>query len=379
MSVSRPLVESLEDRSLMSKGLLHIAAVHGHSAHGRSAHGHPPIALIYRQTNLVSDIQGMAPITDPNLKNPWGIASGSTTPFWVSDNQTGVSTLYNASGTPQPLVVTIPPPMTGTAPSAPTGIVFNDNTQATAFLVNGPGTRALFIFATEDGTIAAWNAGTSAVVKVDNSGSGAVYKGLALANTAVGTAVASRLYATNFSKGTVDVFDQNFSPVSLSPGAFTDSRIPAGYAPFGIANIGGNLVVTYALQDDEKVDDAPGRGHGFVDVYDPNGALLRRVATRGALNSPWGVALAPAGFGRFSNDLLIGDFGDGRINAYRPVPGGYHFDGQLLASSRKPITIDGLWGLKFGTNVGNPNTLYFTAGINHEENGLFGTLTPASN
>lgn len=363
----------------MSKGLLHVGAFHGHSpAHIRSFHGHAQSPQTYTQTNLVSDTQGVAPITDPNLKNPWGIASGSITPFWVADNQTGVATLYNGSGTPQSLVVTIPPPTGGMAPSAPTGIVFNDNSQATAFLVNGPGTRALFIFATEDGTIAAWNSGTNAVVKVDNSGSGAIYKGLAQANTAVGTSTASRLYATNFSQGTVDVFDQNFAPVTLASGAFTDRRIPSGYAPFGIANIGGNLVVTYALQDRDKEDDVAGRGHGFVDVYDPNGTLLKRIASRGTLNSPWGLAVAPAGFGRFSNDLLVGDFGDGRINAYRPVQGGYRFDGQLLASSRRPIAIDGLWGLKFGTNVGNPNTLFFTAGPNDEQNGLFGTLTPAT-
>lgn len=367
----------------MSTGLLQFG-LHGHASHRISAfhshsqgQGHPRSVQTYVQTNLVSDVQGVAPITDPNLKNPWGIAAGSTSPFWVADNKTGVSTLYNGSGTPQPLVVTIPPPTGGMSPSAPTGIVFNDNTQANAFLVNGPGTRAIFMFATEDGTIAAWNAGTNAVVKVDHSSSGAVYKGLALANTAVGTTTVSRLYTTNFSQGTVEVFDQNFAPVTLAPGAFTDSRLPRGYAPFGIANIGGNLVVTYALQDREKVDDVPGRGRGFVDVYDPNGKLLGHIASRGTLNAPWGLAVAPAGFGRFSNDLLVGDFGDGRINAFRPVPGGYHFDGQLLGSSKRPITIDGLWGLKFGSNVGTPNTLFFTAGPNDEENGLFGSLTPS--
>lgn len=364
----------------MSAGMLHVRAVHNHVPAQIRAFQvrRPGGAQIYTQTNLVSDIQGLAPNTDPNLKNAWGLASGPNTPFWVADNQTGVSTLYDRTGAPQPLVVTIPPPAGGTSPSAPTGVVFNENTQPTAFLVNGPGTRALFIFATEDGTIAAWNTGASAVVKVDNSASGAIYKGLAQANTVAGTATASRLFATNFSQGRIDVFDQNFAPVTLAPGAFTDSRIPRGYAPFGIANIGGNLVVTYALQDADKEDDVAGRGHGFVDVYDPNGRLLQRVASRGSLNSPWGLAVAPAGFGRFSNDLLVGDFGDGRINAYRPTPGGYRFDGQLLASPRRPISIDGLWGLKFGANVGTPNTLFFTAGPNEEQNGLFGTLTSTS-
>jgi uncharacterized protein (TIGR03118 family) len=382
-SVTQPQVESLEDRALMSKGLLHIGSFHGqsplHAQNSHHGHGHFSPAQIYSQTNLVSDTPGVAPVTDPNLKNAWGTAAGSPTPFWVADNKTGVATLYDAAGTPQSLVVTVPPPMGGMSPSAPTGIVFNEDSRATDFLVNGTGTRAVFLFATEDGTIAAWNAGTMAVVKVDSTASNAVYKGLAQAIAGVGTGGVSRLYATDFHNGKVDVFDANFQPVTLSSGAFRDSRIPSGYAPFGIANVGGNLVVTYALQDSDRHDDVPGRGHGFVDVFDPNGNLLRRVGARGSLNSPWGIAQAPAGFGGFSNDLLVGDFGDGRINAFRPVPGGgYQFDGQLRASRRSPLVIDGLWGLKFGTNVGSPNTLYFAAGPNGEQNGLFGRLTPAS-
>jgi len=266
-------------------------------------------------------------------------------------------------------------------------MIFNGN--SSEFLVNGSGTSAHFIFSTEDGTISAWNSGTSAVLKVDNSavpspGSGAVYKGLALANNGG----ADFLYATNFHAGTIDVFDSSFHQVTLASGAFTDHKIPKGFAPFGIQSVTvpgtsqSVLFVTYAKQDADKHDDVAGKGNGFVDVFDTSGNLLQRVASRGALNSPWGIAVAPSNFGKLSGDLLVGDFGDGRINAFRLPQGRSHkfaSAGQLMNVQGKPIKISGLWGLAFGNGAGAgpTNTLFFTAGTNHEADGLFGTLTTA--
>lgn len=333
----------------------------------------------YLQTNLVSDQSGVANVTDPNLVNAWGIVHGPTTPFWISDNGTGVSTLYNGSGTPfppgAPLVVTIPPPAGSAAgtTATPTGVVFN----GTAGFVVSKGAAAeaaRFIFATEDGTISGWNPmvdPTNAILAAPKSTTSpsAVYKGLAIGSNAAGTF----LFATNFRAGTVDVFDSQFQKVTLA-GSFTDPRLLPGYAPFGIANLNGNLYVTYALQDAQKHDDVAGPAHGFVDVYDTNGHLIRRLVTRGRLNSPWGLAMAPAAFGRFSNDLLIGNFGDGRINAVDPTTG--DFLGQPRDASNRPITIDGLWGLSFGNNAnaGPATTLFFTAGPDGEAHGLFGSL-----
>ncbi len=327
-------------------------------------------ATLYQQDNLVSDIPGLADNLDSNLVNPWGMASSATSPFWISDNRTGVSTLYNGSGQPfpvgSPLVVTIPPPSGGTPPSAPTGQVFNGTTDFAG---------ARFIFATEDGTISGWVSGTSAGLMKDNSASGAVYKGLAIGNNSSG----NFLYATNFNAGTIDVFDKNYNQVSLS-GNFTDPNLPPGYAPFNIQNSGGKLYVTYALQDAAKHDDVAGLGNGFVDVYDTDGNLLQRLISNGPLDSPWGIALAPTGFGDFSNDLLIGNFGDGLINAFDPLTG--NFLGSLLNDTSNPLTIEGLWGLRFG-NGGpgfNSDFLYFTAGIpgdgNVEDHGLFGSIQP---
>ncbi|HEX5156281.1 MAG TPA: TIGR03118 family protein [Ktedonobacterales bacterium] len=330
----------------------------------------------YQQTNLVSDLPGVARVTDPNLVNSWGIVHGPTTPFWIADNGTGVSTLYDGAGNPfpvgSPLVVTIPPPKGSPAgtTAAPTGIVFNPTSGFVVSQGNNSG-AALFLFATEDGTISGWNRNvdpTHAILEVDKS-PGAVYKGLALASNGAGTF----LYATNFRAGTIDVFNDHFGQAHLA-GSFTDPKIPRGYAPFGIAAINGNLVVTYAKQDAAKHDDVAGQGHGFVDVYDTSGHLLHRLVTRGQLNSPWGLALAPESFGRFGGDLLIGNFGNGRINAYDPQTGG--FRGQLRDAKHKPISIDGLWGLDFGNdaNAGPSTTLFFTAGLNDEADGLFGSL-----
>jgi uncharacterized protein (TIGR03118 family) len=324
----------------------------------------------YQQTNLVSDLPGVAQFPDADLVNPWGMSHSPTGPIWVSDNHTGLSTLYNGAGVKQGLVVTIPPPTGGTPPAAPTGQVFNNA---------GAGTfnSAVFMFATEDGTISRWNGGTAATLSVDNSAAGAVYKGLAIA----GTGASARIYAANFNSGKVDTFDNTFTPI-LS-GAFQDSTIPAGFAPFNIQNVGGNLVVTYAKQDALKHDDVSGPGNGYVDLYDQNGNLIKKLVSGGTLtsplNSPWGVALAPSDFGTFSGDLLIGNFGDGKINAFDPNSGA--FLGTLTDASGNPIVIDGLWGLLFGNggNGGPADDLFFTAGIpgpngNVEDHGLFGFL-----
>jgi uncharacterized protein (TIGR03118 family) len=328
------------------------------------------LAVVFTQTNLVSDLPGVAAQLDPNLVNPWGIASSATGPFWVSDNHTGVATVYNSSGVPfpvgSPLIVTVPPPLGGAPPSAPTGVIFNSGS-------NFGG--AHFIFATEDGTIAAWVSGAAATLVVDNSPSGAVYKGLASGTSGSQTL----LYVANFNAGTIDVFDTTFSPVTV-PGDFQDPNLPAGYAPFDIQNIGGNLFVTYAKQDANKHDDASGPGNGFVDVFGTDGVLIRRLISNGPLNSPWGLAIAPSSFGPLAGDLLVGNFGDGMINAFDPTIG--TFFGDLVDASNNPIKIPGLWGLLDGNggNGGNPNFLYFSAGIpgpdKIEDHGLFGSLSP---
>jgi uncharacterized protein (TIGR03118 family) len=339
------------------------------------------------QTNLVSNINGMAQHTDPNLKNPWGLSAGPGGPIWVSDNNAGVSTLYDGTGNPfppkpnGPLVVNIPGPgNSGTG--TPTGQAFNTfSSQSTDFIISKGGVSgpAFFIFAGEDGTISGWNPTVdknNAVLAVDRSNaidtegdSGAVYKGLTLATTNAG----KFLFATNFRFGTVEVFDTHFNLVNV----FTDPELPSGYAPFGIGQTGGKLLVTFAKQKQDKHDDAAGPGRGFVDVFNADGKLLHRLISHGKLNSPWGLALAPSSFGKFSGDLLVGNFGDGRINAYEPGSG--DFEGTLKDTHDQAISIEGLWGLRFGTGgLNGPTTsLYFTAGINGEADGLFGTLVPS--
>jgi len=340
-------------------------------------------ARSYVQTNLVSDIPGLAAHTDPNLRNPWGTSVGPGSPIWVSDNAAGVTTLYDGAGNARPLVVTIPAaPSAGVAAvGTPTGQAFNTFDPGSSDFViskagaSGPG---FFLFATEDGTIQGWNPNvdpTHAVIAVDRSTAtdsagdvGAVYKGLALVTTPAG----KFLYASNFRFGTVDVFDSHFDLVNT----FTDPTVPAGFAPFGIHNIGGKLFVTFAKQDAEKHDDASRPGNGFVDVFSPNGDLLQRFVSRGKLDSPWAVTLAPSTFGAFGGDILVGNFGDGRINAYDPSTG--EQVGQLSSPVGGPITIAGLWGLRFApmTPGAGPNTLFFTAGINDEADGLFGEIKP---
>jgi len=349
-----------------------------HQAHASSGSG------FYERTNLVSDIPGVARFTDSNLVNPWGLSHSPTSPWWVSDNGTGVSTLYISGGRgfPQgsPLVVNIPPPTGSPAgtTAAPTGNVFNpvNSTDPDDFVVseNGKSGPSIFIFATEDGTISGWNPTvdlTHAILAVDNSkvGLGAVYKGLAFGSNASGDFI----YATNFRFATVDVFNENFAPAHLS-GNFTDPNIPNGYAPFNIQNIGGKLYVTYAKQDAAKHDDVSGAGHGFIDVYDTNGNLLQRLISHGVLNSPWGLALAPANFGQFSNDLLVGNFGNGLIHAFNPNTGALL--GKLLDKFDNDVRIDDLWALAFGNGhlAGETDQLFFTAGIADEGHGLFGSI-----
>lgn len=325
----------------------------------------------YQQTNLTSNLPGIAKFTDPNLTNPWGISSAPGGPFWVSDNGSGKSTLYDNKGAPQSLVVTIPPSPGGKT-GTPTGTVFNSD--ITAFIVSKKGISgaSLFLFDTEDGTISGWSLGvdmTHAILAVDNSSSGAVYKGLALGTNRSGIF----LYATNFHAGTIDVFNKKFAPARLS-GSFTDPHLPQGYAPFGIQNIGSKLYVTYAKQNAQKNGDVPGLGHGFVDVFDTNGHFIKRLVTQGQLDSPWGLALAGGSFGKFSNDLLVGNFGNGHINAFDPTTGA--FLGHLTDQKGNPLIIDGLWSLFFGLGgqAGMANQLFFTAGIHQEADGLFGMI-----
>ena len=344
------------------------------------AQSNPGSQGFYQQTNLVSDLAGMAQFTDGNLVNSWGLVHGPATPWWVADNGTGVSTLYNTAGVKVvkvPLTVTIPAPEGSPAgtTAAPTGVIFNGNG---GFNVseNGTSFSSVFIFATEDGTISGWNPTffdrNHAVLAVDRSnvGKGAVYKGLATGNNASGTFI----FATNFRFGRVEMFDSNFKLV----GSFTDHRLPQSFAPFGIQNIGGNLYVTFAKRNGAKHDDVAGPGNGFVDVFDTSGNLIRRLIARGSLNSPWGLALAPANFGQFSNDLLVGNFGDGHINVFDPNTGAAL--GSLENSGGVPIQIDGLWSLQFGNGAaaGAMNELFFTAGIDGEAHGLFGDIQSES-
>jgi uncharacterized protein (TIGR03118 family) len=330
------------------------------------------LSNVFLQTNLVSDISGLALNTDPSLKNPWGLTASTAGPWWVSDNATGLATVYNGAGVKQGNDFIIPGPDGGT--SAPTGVVFNGGS---GFVVsaNGNSGSSLFIYATEDGTIAGWSPGlqsNTAVVTVDNSASGAVYKGLAMGTDPDGRHL---LYAANFHDGTIDVFDSKFRPTDVGQD-FTDPNLPDGFAPFNIANIDGKLYVTYAKQDDAKHDDVAGAGNGFIDVYNTNGKFFRRLTTGGDLNSPWGITKAPEDFGRFGGDLLVGNFGDGRINVVNPHSG--KVVAQLDDPHGNPITIGGLWALEFGNGgaAGNKHTLFFTAGINHEADGLFGEIQP---
>ncbi len=328
----------------------------------------PPAAAepLFNQFNLVTNDQTANPaqITDPNLVNAWGISFSPTSPFWVSDNGAGVATLYrvnpNTNATSiASLVVTIPPAGTGT----PTGQVFNANAGA---FNDDP-----FLFVSEDGTISGWRPalGTTAETLQAKS-SDNVYKGTTEA-TINGN---SYLYAANFRAGTIDVLKGSPGAPNLT-GNFTDPNLPAGYAPFNIRNLGGKLYVTYAVQDASKHDDVAGAGHGIVSVFDTQGNFLGRVGTGGTLDSPWGLALAPGSFGQFAGDLLVGNFGDGRINAFDLTTN--TLVDQLHAVGGGPLNIDGLWGLTVGNdgNAGSSNKLFFSAGPDGETDGLFGVIT----
>ncbi|MBO0723169.1 MAG: TIGR03118 family protein [Blastocatellia bacterium] len=369
---------------------------------------------------------------DPSLKNPWGIGESATSPFWISDNGAGLATIYNTAGTKSALVVSIPSPGDPLGASGtPTGMVSNIANAAGGFKISGVDRNnnpvsapANFIFSTEDGTIVGWNpnvnpvgfdptkAGTYAIIAVDNSATanGAVYKGLAIATDSSGQTL---LYATNFRSGAVDVFDTTFQkPASLAEDAFVDPRLNHGrhdrdddnegrekekrghhhgddddgrpranYAPFNIVPVMINgatrLVVTYAIQDADKADDVAGHGHGIVDTFDLSGGSFHRFAQHGQLNSPWGVAVAPANFGEIAGDILIGNFGNGHINVFDSYG---EFKGKLRDAEGNPVAIDGLWTIMVGNggNGGRTDTVYFTAGPNGEADGLFGSLSPVA-
>jgi uncharacterized protein (TIGR03118 family) len=322
---------------------------------------------IYTVHNLVGDEAGPAPGTDATLVNGWGLSAGPTTPWWVSDNGANSTTLYNGAGAKVPLTVAVP--------GGPTGTVFN--VAATDFVIsqNGKTGAARFLFATESGMILGWSPtvnGTTAIPGVDSSGSGAVYKGL--------TTMSDRLYATDFHNNRVDVFDAAFKPVAGA--TFQDPKLPKGYAPFGIQALAGSIFVTYAKQDAAKKDDVAGNGLGYVDQFTPDGQLVARVASGGRKNAPpnapWGLALAPASFGVFSGDILVGNFGNGRVSAYQDRGGGkWVFKGQLRHGDQTLVAIDGLWAIAFGNgSAGGPTTsLYFAAGPGGEAHGLFGSIT----
>jgi len=339
----------------------------------------PGPSQFYAQHNFISDGFVPADHTNSNVVNAWGLVAGPTTPWWIADNGTGKTTLFNVATST--IVATFTVPGAGGAQGNPTGLVFNGGT---GFVVNngvGSPAAARFIFSSEDGTLSAFK-GAPIVTVVPNAQApahGAIYKGLAIDSATAG----HFLYATDFHNNKVDIFDSSFHAVTI-PGAFTDPNLPAGFAPFGIQNINGTIYVTYALQDEDQKDDVAGPGNGYVDAYDTSGNLIRRVASAGELNSPWGLALAPADFGRFSGDLLVGNFGNGRIHAFDPtqltVTGEFEAIGLLHSASGKPIQIDRLWALQFGhgTSASSANglttTLFFTAGPSEEEHGLFGSL-----
>src|SRR6516165_7664886 len=339
----------------------------------------------YRQVNLVSDQPGHAPLTDPDLVNAWGLAASPGTnaapgtPLWVADNGSDKATLYNNGTATSVSKVALTVSVTG---AAPTGQVFNSD--ASAFVVSdkkGHSGSSLFLFDTENGTIDGWNPavgatgpGFSTVTEVGrDNGANAVYKGLAVAQASDGH---TYLYATNFRSGRVEAYDSTFTPVELPGGLFVDPKLPTGYGPFGIQEIGGQLYVSFAKQDAALHDDVAGQANGFVDVFTNDGAFVKRLITRGQLNSPWGLALAPNGFGNFGGDLIVGNFGDGNINVYNPNSGARV--GDLRQSNGRPIVIDGLWGLRFGNGTAaRTGELLFSAGPNHESDGLLGKIVVA--
>jgi uncharacterized protein (TIGR03118 family) len=318
-------------------------------------------AAIFTVHPLVSDT------ADPSLVNGWGLSAGPTTPWWSANNGTNTSTLYSGTGAKIALTVAVP--------GSPTGTVFNGNTNAFSISANGKSGAARFLFATESGTILGWSPtvdSANAVVGANQSSTGAIYKGLAT--------VGDKLYATDFHNGRVDVFDSSFKLVTTT-GGFKDPKVAKGFAPFGIQAIGGNVVVTYAKQDAARKDDVAAPGQGFVDQFSPDGVLMGSVVNSGKknapLNAPWGLALAPAGFGNFGGDLLVGNFGNGRISAYAQSGAKWVYKGQLRSADGTPIEIDGLWAIAFGNGAaaGPTSSLYFDSGPQDEAHGLYGSIT----
>jgi uncharacterized protein (TIGR03118 family) len=378
LSQARRVRRGLSVATIVAVGTLAAGAL-GAAPAGATAH-----PSTYRQINLVSDQAGKANLTDPDLVNAWGLAASPGTnaspgsPLWVADNHSDKATLYAGASATSVSKVPLTVSVTG---AAPTGQVFNSD--SSAFVVSdshGNSGSSLFLFDTENGTIDGWapnvnpdGANPSKVTEVGrDNGANAVYKGLAIAKSSVGTT----LYATNFRSGRVEAYDSTFTPVELPGGLFVDPKLPAGYGPFGIAVIMGKVYVSFAKQDAGLTDDVSGPGHGFVDVFGRNGKFIHRLITRGALNSPWGMALAPAGFGQFGGDLLVGNFGNGMINVYNPTTG-QHL-GQLRRPNGQPIVIDGLWALMFGNgNAAGTNQLLFSAGPDDESHGLLGKIVVA--
>ena len=333
-----------------------------------------PNANTYLQTVLVSNVASGSASVDPNLIDPWGISASN---FWVSDHLSGKSTVYSAAGVVSATVAVIPPGSASPAGSLgrPTGIVNSITTTPPSFVLPSNGKGASFIFATDDGTISAWNGGSPAFIQIDNSALKAVYKGLAIGMSAAGPT----LYAANFRSGKIDVFNASWAPTTLA-GSFSDPAVPSGFAPFNIWNLNNSLYVTWAKQDVNKFLDVGGPGNGYVSVFDLNGNLLTHLISGGSLNSPWGVAIAPPVWGAFGGALLVGNFGDGRINAFNLTTGAQL--GTLQDVNGNPITISGLWALVFGVGGargGDVKTLYFTAGVPNGSSvmrGQFGSLAP---
>ena len=332
----------------------------------------------FKQTNLVSNIAGVAAVTDSNLVNPWGLSRSSTGPWWVSDNGTGLSTLYSGTGSTVPLVVTVPSALPDIPTGSPTGTIYN-GTQGFAI---APGKPAVFLFVTEDGTISGWNptVNAKAAVVMVNTKQASVFKGLTMASVkAPFTGPTSFLYVADLRNSRVQIFDENFHHDSELENRFQDRELPAGFAPFNVQNIGGNIYVAFAAQASGKHDEVAGAGLGYVDVFTPTGTLLVRFDHGNYLNAPWGLAEAPSDFGVYSHDILVGNFGSGEITAFNPTTGRY--EGKLMDAANQPIAISGLWGLSFGNGAssGPATSLYFAAGSNGEAGGLLGSITAIEN
>jgi uncharacterized protein (TIGR03118 family) len=347
-----PLMETLQSRVLMSG------------------------APLLSQTNLVTDGGANSPTaahTDPSLINPWGVEIGSDNDIWVSNNNSGTTTLYTANGGNAGLpAITIPLPAGVAGPAGPTGVIANN--QSTGFDVteNGVTGSSSFVFVTEQGIVAGWSESVDlgkAITAVDDSATGAVFKG---ATTVPAAGGGRDLLIADLGRDKIVELDSNFHNVKHA-GLFVDHTIPAGFAPFNVQRLDGDIYVTYAKQDAQKQNDVPGKGNGFVDVYSDAGTLLRRLASGGALNSPWGLAVAPSTFGSLAGDILVGNFGNGRINAFSTTGA---TEGKVLNANGTPLIISDLWSLTAGTaSVGGANTLYFTAGADNQNGGVLGTLT----